>query len=65
MPNVVCVGAQWEARRQLSGLGPARADVIVAGLIIVEGALGQTAVNLLSVSGRGVRHGIVLRLLEV
>jgi len=58
-------GLSLEARRQLPGLEPARADVIVAGLVILEGALGQTGVDHFSVSGRGVRYGIVLRLLEV
>ena len=53
-----------EARSALPGLEPGRADVIVAGLVVLEGVLELIARPSFSVSGRGVRHGAVLRLLE-
>jgi exopolyphosphatase/guanosine-5'-triphosphate,3'-diphosphate pyrophosphatase len=57
-------GLRLEARRRLPGLEPARADVIVAGLVILEGFLERMGVDHFSVSGRGVRYGVALRLLE-
>lgn len=53
-----------EARRALPGLEPGRADVIVGGLLILEAALARLRARAFRVSGRGVRHGVALRLLE-
>jgi exopolyphosphatase/guanosine-5'-triphosphate,3'-diphosphate pyrophosphatase len=53
-----------EARRQLPGLEPGRADVIVAGLVVLEGLLERIGAKRFNVSGRGVRHGVALRLLD-
>ena len=50
-------------RSALPGLEPARADVIVAGLEVLEGVLERLRVRRFAVSGRGVRHGVALRLL--
>lgn len=52
-----------EQRRALSGLPPARADVIVAGALIVEGVLGWANADELIVSDRGVRWGLARALL--
>jgi exopolyphosphatase/pppGpp-phosphohydrolase len=38
--------------------------VIVAGLLILDGALERLGCEVFRVSGRGVRHGVALRLLE-
>ena len=53
-----------EQRRRLPGLEPGRADVIVAGLVILEGVLGAIGTERFRVSGRGVRFGVAFRLLE-
>ena len=53
-----------EARTPLAGLEAGRADVIVAGLLIREGALEALGSSVFRTSGRGVRHGVALRLLE-
>jgi exopolyphosphatase/guanosine-5'-triphosphate,3'-diphosphate pyrophosphatase len=54
-------GMDVAARRALPGLEPARADVIIAGAIIVEELLGWAGVQSLTVSDRGVRWGLALR----
>ncbi len=51
-------------RRALPGLEPGRADVILAGLVILQLILEQLGAPHFRVSGRGVRHGVALRLLE-
>jgi exopolyphosphatase/guanosine-5'-triphosphate,3'-diphosphate pyrophosphatase len=45
-------------RRQLRGLDPRRADVIVAGSLIVERVMSFAARDVLVVSDRGVRFGL-------
>jgi exopolyphosphatase/guanosine-5'-triphosphate,3'-diphosphate pyrophosphatase len=51
-------------RRKLAGMDPGRADVIVAGLMTLRVVLDALAVPRFRVSGRGVRYGVALRLLE-
>jgi exopolyphosphatase/guanosine-5'-triphosphate,3'-diphosphate pyrophosphatase len=48
-------------RRQLAGLDPNRADVIVAGALIVEETLQWARANELVVSDRGLRWGLIGR----
>lgn len=50
-------------RMRLPGLDPGRADVIVAGLVVLSGVLERLDARRFSVSGRGVRHGVALRAL--
>jgi exopolyphosphatase/guanosine-5'-triphosphate,3'-diphosphate pyrophosphatase len=50
-------------RKQLPGLEPARAEVIVAGLAVLHAVLERLRVRRFAVSGRGVRHGVALRVL--
>jgi exopolyphosphatase/guanosine-5'-triphosphate,3'-diphosphate pyrophosphatase len=50
-------------RKRLPGLEPGRADVIVAGLAVLEGVLARLSVPRFRVSGKGVRHGVALRIL--
>ncbi len=52
------------ARRALPGMEPGRADVIVAGLVVLDGVLEALGATHFRVSGRGVRHGAALRLLD-
>ncbi len=52
------------SRRALPGMEPGRADVIVSGLIALDGVLAELGATQFRVSGRGVRHGVALRLLD-
>ncbi len=49
-----------EARRQVVGLQPKRAEVILAGACIVRTVLDKLNRSSLSVSDRGLRHGLLL-----
>jgi exopolyphosphatase / guanosine-5'-triphosphate,3'-diphosphate pyrophosphatase len=53
------------ARKLLPGLQPKRADVIVVGAIIVRAVLRRAGASRLVVSDRGVRYGLLERLLAV
>lgn len=57
-------GLDLAERRALRGLEPGRADVIVTGLLILDGLLATLGASEFRVSGRGVRHGVALALLE-
>jgi len=48
-----------EARRRLPGMEPKRADVIVAGCVLVLEAMHATGFDRLTVSDRGVRWGLL------
>ncbi len=52
-----------EARQEVAGLAPKRADVIVAGAIIVEQVCVHARADRLLVSERGVRWGLAAELL--
>jgi exopolyphosphatase/guanosine-5'-triphosphate,3'-diphosphate pyrophosphatase len=49
-----------EERKQLVGLPPNRADVILAGAVIYEAVLEQLGFDILRISTRGLRFGAVL-----
>jgi exopolyphosphatase/guanosine-5'-triphosphate,3'-diphosphate pyrophosphatase len=51
-------------RRALPGMESGREDVILAGLIVLQESLLALRSDALRVSGRGVRHGVALSLLE-
>jgi exopolyphosphatase/guanosine-5'-triphosphate,3'-diphosphate pyrophosphatase len=53
-----------EARKRVIGLEPGRADVIVAGLAVLRAAMHAIRAGHVFASGRGVRHGVALKLLE-
>lgn len=48
-----------DARKQIIGLQPKRADVILAGACIVKAMITRLGVNYLTISDRGLRHGIM------
>jgi exopolyphosphatase/guanosine-5'-triphosphate,3'-diphosphate pyrophosphatase len=52
-----------EARKQLAGLQPKRADVIVAGALLVHEVLMWAECEELVASDRGVRWGLAARAL--
>ena len=47
-------------RREVVGLQPQRADIILAGACIVRTVLAKLGMNSLTVSDRGLRHGVLL-----
>lgn len=51
-----------EDRKRVKGLDPARADIIVAGLLIVGEILRAGGFGELLVSGHGLRHGLALEM---
>jgi exopolyphosphatase / guanosine-5'-triphosphate,3'-diphosphate pyrophosphatase len=48
-----------DARREVVGLQPARAEVILAGACIVRTVLDKLGLASLTVSDRGLRHGVL------
>jgi exopolyphosphatase/guanosine-5'-triphosphate,3'-diphosphate pyrophosphatase len=51
-------------RRVLPGMEAGRADVLPAGLVVLSETLAALGASRFGVSGRGVRYGVALRLLE-
>ena len=49
-----------EERRQIVGLQPKRADVILAGACVVRTVMDKLGQDALTVSDRGLRHGVLL-----
>ncbi len=49
-----------DARRQIAGLQPKRAEVILAGACIVRTIMDKLAKSSLTVSDRGLRHGLLI-----
>jgi exopolyphosphatase / guanosine-5'-triphosphate,3'-diphosphate pyrophosphatase len=49
-----------EQRRRIVGLQPARAEVILAGACIVRTVLDLLGRDSLTVSDRGLRHGVLI-----
>ena len=52
------------ARRSMPGMTPDRADIIVAGLTIIDAMLKRFRVNTVVVHTRGVRDGLVREMIE-
>lgn len=52
-------------RREVPGISAARADVIVAGLIVVQGLLRRMEKDELLVTGHGIREGAVIERLAI
>ena len=53
-----------KARRGVAGLAPDRADIIVAGLAVIDRIMARFKVNLLQVHNRGVRDGLLLTMID-
>ena len=58
-------GMSLEDRRQMPGLRPERADIIVAGLAVVAELLSASGIGGVSVSGFGLRDGLLLEMAGV
>ncbi len=54
-----------ERRCKVAGLTPQRADIIVAGLAIIERIMRQLRVNVVQVHTRGVRDGLLLTMVQL
>lgn len=48
-----------EDRKKITGLQPKRADVILAGVLIIKNILEKTGIDSFRVSDRGIRHGLM------
>ena len=53
-----------EARKELPGLQPKRADVILAGACILKVITTRLGVDKLTISDRGLRHGLAFDLFQ-
>lgn len=53
-----------EKRRKVAGLSPDRADIIVAGIAIIERIMRHLHVNVVQVHTRGVRDGLLLTMVQ-
>jgi exopolyphosphatase/guanosine-5'-triphosphate,3'-diphosphate pyrophosphatase len=53
-----------KARKGVPGLSPDRADIIVAGVAIVDALMRRFQVNVLQVHDRGVRDGLLLTMID-
>ncbi len=51
-------------RRAVPGLSPDRADIIVAGLAVIDGLMRRLNLNVLQVHNRGVRDGLLLTMID-
>jgi exopolyphosphatase/guanosine-5'-triphosphate,3'-diphosphate pyrophosphatase len=51
-----------EQRKQIPGLQPKRADVILAGAAIVKTIMDIFRINSFTISDRGLRHGLMFDL---
>ncbi len=52
------------ARRGMAGMTPDRADIIIAGLSIIDALMKRFRVNMLAVHTRGVRDGLVREMID-
>ena len=50
-------------RRSLAGLNPDRADIIVAGVTVVNQVMKVFDLNMLKISERGIREGLILQMI--
>ena len=49
-----------EERKKIVGLQPRRADIILAGAIIVKSIIKKAGVSYTTISDRGIRHGLII-----
>jgi exopolyphosphatase/guanosine-5'-triphosphate,3'-diphosphate pyrophosphatase len=48
-------------RRSIPGVSPERADILLAGVAVVDRLMRHYGVNLLKINGRGIREGLILQ----
>jgi exopolyphosphatase/guanosine-5'-triphosphate,3'-diphosphate pyrophosphatase len=54
-----------EERANVPGLNPARADIIVSGLVVAAEIMGRVEARRLTISGYGIREGLLLEMARV
>ena len=54
-------GKSLKERKAIAGLQPDRADIIVAGVTVVDELMKHLKTNLLKVNERGIREGLILK----
>jgi len=59
------VAANQHEREQMPGLDPKRADVILAGALILDGVAERAGATHVRASDRGIRWGLLYELLAV
>jgi exopolyphosphatase/guanosine-5'-triphosphate,3'-diphosphate pyrophosphatase len=59
------VAMPLEQRRHIAGLAPARAPVIVAGLVVLHEVMGRCGLDEIEVSERDILHGVALAAAEL
>lgn len=52
------------ARRSVAGLNPDRADIIIAGIVVIERIMKWMQVNRLVIHDQGVRDGLMLQMID-
>jgi exopolyphosphatase / guanosine-5'-triphosphate,3'-diphosphate pyrophosphatase len=57
-------GKSLKGRRAIPGLNPDRADIIVAGVAVVDELMEQLGANVLKINERGIREGVILKSLK-
>ena len=63
--RILCLASlPLDSRRHIAGLEPDRADVIIAGAIILAEALKRLGADTVIASSRGLRYGLLYELLE-
>lgn len=51
-------------RRQIPGLNPERADIILAGMMLTDELLRRCRTNLLRINAQGIREGLILQSMQ-
>jgi exopolyphosphatase/guanosine-5'-triphosphate,3'-diphosphate pyrophosphatase len=51
-------------RRQVAGLNPERADIIIAGMVLTDELMRCMRTNLLRINAQGIREGLILQSLQ-
>ena len=52
------IGKTYEERQKINGLSSERADIIIAGALVVEGIVRKAKASYLTISGCGLREGL-------
>lgn len=62
--QAMLVRKSMKERREIHGLNPERADIIVAGITVIEEIMDFFQANLLRVNERGIREGLILKAIK-
>ncbi len=62
--HAMLVRKSMKERREIPGLNPDRADIIIAGITVIDEIMDFFQANLLRVNERGIREGLILRAIK-